>query len=295
VIAEEFNTRGLITRRGGHWNVDNVREMIQNPFYAGWVTERGLQTDKTASGTRKRVPRGERKLYKGLHESIISQELFDACMAVRTQRWNTTQGRRPKQPERYLLAGIATCSHCGRTMRAGARSDGSYPNYLCTSQRLNYPCNARRRYVPQHLLEPQADELIARLRIPEEYRDEAIRRLNGHEQRVDYSRRLKALRAEQARLNLMFQKSTIDEAYYDRETKRVKAEIAAMEKPVDVPAAVEQLARMTELWELADVTERATILRTLVRQALIDPDTQRVVDWVPREDFAPLFPKKKPA
>lgn len=288
-IATEFNRLGLITQKGGRWNSDNVREMVSNPFYAGLISERGMLDKATASGTRRRVPRAERKLHQGLHEPLITQELFDECTAIRTRRWHTTQGRRPKRVERYLLGGIAYCSHCGRRMRAGAREDGSYPNYMCVSHRLNYPCDAQHRYVAQHELEPQADALIASLALPERYKADAIKQLSAKNKSNSYDKRLKSLQAEQGRLNLMFQKSVIDEDYYDGETRRIKAEIASLSKPVDVPSAIKKLHQLVELWGVADEVEHSTIMRILVKRAVIDPDTKRVVHWEPQDEFAAMF------
>jgi site-specific DNA recombinase len=287
-IADEFNTRGLTTTRGGRWTVENVREMIQNPFYAGWVSERGLKDTKAKSGVRQRVPRAQKKLHPGTHEPIISQELYEACQAMRAQRYKEVS-RKPKRVERYLLGGIAYCSHCGRKLYAGAWINGLYANYTCVSPRYNLPCSSVRHSISEKAIVPLIEAKIAQIRLGHTW-DSAALEATSQVARTDYRRRQKALQNELQRLKTLFLKGHIDEDYYDAEFARLQTELGQLEKPVDVPQAIEHLSRLIELWEYADTTERATILHTLLEKVVIDLDQKTIVDWQPRRDFVALWP-----
>ena len=61
-IAEWLNARGVRSARGRAFGKDTVREMLVNAAYAGYVT--GL--------------RGKDRSLRGLHEPIISDELFES-------------------------------------------------------------------------------------------------------------------------------------------------------------------------------------------------------------------------
>lgn len=290
-IADEFNRRGLVTTRGGPWNVDNVREMIQNPFYAGWVSERGLLDELAPSGKRRRVPRSRRRLYRGTHEPIISQDLFDKCAAVRIQRGSMMTSRRPKRVEQYLFSGLATCVHCDCIMRAGSRPDGKYKNYLCNSRRMGRDCKVGRRYVTETALLPQVEVWISHFNVPETVEQRALEIRNTQAAKVDYRKRIRALEAEMKRVNQMYQKGNIAEAVYDREVARIKHTINALEKPVDVPAAIEKVLHFAEIWPVADEIDRAAILHALLERVLIDADTKKIVKFIPRPEFVGLLPE----
>ena len=296
-IAAELNRRGLVTRRGGPWNAENVREMLQNPFYAGWVAERGLLDQQTASGTRRRVPRSKRKLYRGLHEPIVSQELFDKCQAKMRERRRSEGGRGYKRKERYLFGGIAYCASCGRKLTAGAWADGRYANYTCLSHRLNLSCEAKRYSVTESLLAPLAEAKIAQISLPGEIERRAVEIANGQQTKSDHERRRKRLESERDRLNTMFQKGHLDEAKWESEVSRVKGELTELQaqpEPVDQPAAIEQLHQLTELWSAASEVEKSLILKTIFERVEVDTDAKVIVRWVARPDFADLIREKSP-
>jgi hypothetical protein len=288
-IAEEFNKRGLVTTKGGPWNVENVREMIRNAFYAGWVTRRGCTDEHTASGQRKRVPRSKAKLYPGKHKPIVSQELFDRCQAVRAKRWSTTQGRKEKRTD-YLLGGIAYCSGCGRKLTANCRDDGTGERYICTSRRLNLECVAEHKVALQSRLTAQVDAKIASIAIPRAIERRAVEIHNAPRAKLNTDKRRARLEAERERTIKLFQRGLIDEARLDGEMARIKADLDDLIVPVDVPAAIEQLHHMTELWQGASPAQRALFMRTIFEKVVVDVDRCEIVDWEVRKDFAGLIP-----
>jgi site-specific DNA recombinase len=298
-LAEELNRRGLVTRRGGRWNVDNVREMIQNPFYAGWIRERGVTTQITASGTRRRIPRGKGRLHQGAHEPIINQATWDACQAVRARRHREETRRIRRRTDEYLLGGIAFCAACGRKLRAGARKDGSYKNYMCTGRRMNCDCASTRRYITEAALIPQVDARMAALTIPGAIEARAVELANAPgdaraSDAPDHTRRRRSLVAERDRLNAMYQKGNLEEARYDAETARVRAEIAEIDRqasatPDEVRATIERLHAMADLWAEATTVERAGILKAIYARVTVDLDAKEIVGWAARQEFAGML------
>jgi hypothetical protein len=71
-IADRLDAKGARTARDRPFSKDTVREMLCNASYAGYVS--GLR-DKTRTN-------------KGLHEAIITDELFDQVQEIRFWRDN---------------------------------------------------------------------------------------------------------------------------------------------------------------------------------------------------------------
>ena len=84
-VAPWLNAKGARTARDRPFGKDTVREMLCNAAYAGYV-----------SGLRDRS-----RWMKGLHQPIVSEELFDRVQEVRSWRTRILKPSRPS--EDYLL------------------------------------------------------------------------------------------------------------------------------------------------------------------------------------------------
>ena len=82
-IAERLNGLGRPGPKGRKWSNETVRDILNNPFYAGCVRYRGTITDE--SGNRKQ-PRYTGKLYLGLHQPLISLDEWDEMQQERFER-----------------------------------------------------------------------------------------------------------------------------------------------------------------------------------------------------------------
>lgn len=89
-IAKLINTKGFHTKDSHAFTSHAIRDILNNHFYCGYV-------------------KYKRKEYKGKHEAIISEELFQRVQNRRLHKkiMRTVYG--PKG----LLQGMVACSHCG--------------------------------------------------------------------------------------------------------------------------------------------------------------------------------------
>ena len=75
IIAEEFNTRQIPTKRGGRWQPGTIQHMISNEIFMG-----DLRMQKTwrNSNYKSNTNCGEQPQYyiKNHHEAIVSREVF---------------------------------------------------------------------------------------------------------------------------------------------------------------------------------------------------------------------------
>ncbi len=81
-IANWLNIQGVITFLKRPFTKESVRVMLQNPFYMGHLRYRGVFTTGKSY-------RGKGEMIKGIHQPIISEELFAQCQKVRSQRRRT--------------------------------------------------------------------------------------------------------------------------------------------------------------------------------------------------------------
>jgi site-specific DNA recombinase len=101
---------GLTTRKGRPVPRQTWHCIIRNPIYAGWVRSKDL-------------------VVRGVHEPIVSQELFDTVQNVLAGRSRTAQPRRTLHPE-FSLRQFVRCAGCGKGL-TGAVVKGKFPYYWC--------------------------------------------------------------------------------------------------------------------------------------------------------------------
>src|SRR5579872_2873315 len=112
-IRKEVNALGLRGQSGREIPRQSFHNMLRNELYAGWVVSGDLR-------------------FKGLHEPIVSQAVFDAVQEVLS---GTKPERKPhkKSREDFPLRQFVTCAKCGRGLTAGYNRGRSkqYAFYFC--------------------------------------------------------------------------------------------------------------------------------------------------------------------
>ena len=131
LIAQELNERGIVTRRGGSWNVVSIRDIIRKRAYTGSYERFGIRKQNA-------------------HDAIIPREVFnEASERLRSRR----PTGRIVQPEPFLLSGFAYCGYCGNKMMGVTRRQtwrrktdkkrvtGVYRYYQCQSKNNQSTCD----------------------------------------------------------------------------------------------------------------------------------------------------------
>lgn len=110
--AIEANSRGVVD-----WEHGAVKDILTNPVYYGYQTWENRKTTKMfIDGKIKtvRVKNPEVKLYKGLHDPIISEEDYFKVQDIIKNR--STPRTNSNYETQNPLAGVVRCGVCGRSM-----------------------------------------------------------------------------------------------------------------------------------------------------------------------------------
>lgn len=117
-IARRLNASGITTATGRMWSYHIVRNLISNPVYKGLIRRNRRQVvveSREGFEFRKRISiNPDPDIYKGLHEAIVDEALWEAANAVKRTGEPRVRG---ELVLRNPLAGILFCAKCGRTVR----------------------------------------------------------------------------------------------------------------------------------------------------------------------------------
>ncbi len=115
-LADFLNAEGVQSRSGKEWNYGMVRNILVNETYYGCLVWEKRQVLKKMIEGRvvKYRPKNENyMIVKGLHEPLISKELFDLAQE---KIKNHPNSRLVNRELKNALSGIVFCSKCGRSM-----------------------------------------------------------------------------------------------------------------------------------------------------------------------------------
>jgi site-specific DNA recombinase len=286
-IADWLNTQGCRTLNGRLFGKDSVREMLQNPFYKGYVRYRGtFQRGRPYRG----VPG---QIVKGAHEPIVREEIWELCQAVRANRRQVVKTRQFTR-RFYLVNGIAKCAHCGRNLRAQSSPDIRY--YREASRENGFAdCPLLGRSIRADLVDQQVEKLILALKLPEDWESaiEEIVRSAQNPSVLDIEVERKRLREELRELREMKRRHLYagEEHVFWHEVETIQERLAALkqEPSKNVNFSVDTLLSIPFAWAHATQEERRDLVKIILEEVGCDLDAQKIV-WVkPQLGYEILF------
>lgn len=132
-IAHHLNEIGIPPARRDYWQKETIRDMLNNPVYAGKIRYGYRKTHQiTVDGHRKSTRpislNDDYVLVDGLHPPIISIELYQQAQELADLRPLMPVGY--KKEIKNPLAGLIICKLCGRRMTFRRASAPNKPDYL---------------------------------------------------------------------------------------------------------------------------------------------------------------------
>jgi site-specific DNA recombinase len=276
-IADILNEAGYRPRGRGEralelFSKDSVRDLLQNRFYLGEVQYKGQR-------------------HRGVHQAIISQELFDLCEKVRASRRHRRgiQARSDSKP--YPLSGLARCARCGGVMRGSYSSVSRQRYYRDPAKERGQTCD--QRMVRAERAEEALGDFLGQLSLPDDWKAQVLDIIEGKvgsAQQIE--REQSRLQAQLERLKKLFVLGDITDVEYKAERDRLRAKLAAL-SPLNLPD-LEEAGRILQnfglIWDAATDKERQRILQILLNAVYLDSGERGpVVAVEPKADFGPLF------
>lgn len=133
---------------GAQWSRSGLRGILKNPAYVGMIRWGSRETrkrvvDGKVSSVRSPASPDKECVFKGIHQPLVSQEIFDLANERLAKSENVP--RKSDVSVMNPMAGLLICSECGRHMlRVTNPSQGKEPSLRCPSR----DCPNRSSYLP---------------------------------------------------------------------------------------------------------------------------------------------------
>lgn len=137
VIANNLDDMGVPTRSGGAWSKATVIDMLKNPVYIGkirWSYRKDIKQSVNGKLVTVRRSNDDYILVDGMHDSIISQEDFEAVQKKLSE--NKKKPVRSSDVLQNPFTGLIYCKKCGSKMtRLGKNTRNKYDTIKCTNRK----------------------------------------------------------------------------------------------------------------------------------------------------------------
>ncbi|MED3888261.1 recombinase family protein [Priestia aryabhattai] len=262
-IAKQLSLKGFSTRKGGEWHVDSVRDIANNPVYAGYLTfNQNLKEYK-------RPPR-EQTLYDGNHEPLIPKEEFWQLQDILDKR-RTLGGKR--ETSNYYFSSVLKCARCGHSL-SGHKSGGK-KTYRCSGKKAGKNCSS-------HII--LEDNLVIKVF---SVFDQLVKNIYGspdvtnysEEKVIDLHSELKSIEKLLSKQKTMYENDIIDiDELISKSTELREREKEINRELNNIKQSnkknIEEIEFLTEnmesLWEYGNDHERKQLMTTIFSQIVID-------------------------
>jgi len=214
-IATAWNKAGVLTSRGGRWNIPSVQAVLKRPRNAGIMTYYG-----------KPVPSEDGEPIKPTWEPIVDEDTYRAALAILE---NPARRRTKQHVPKYLTASLAQCGACGAPMRS-AKNRG-HAVYRCATHDAYGPKLTEVRHA--HIRAEDLDRIVTNAVVSavmhsgtDALPEADTQALNG------LHARLSAIRQAEANLVKLVRSEAFNEAEVAGEKRALKAEAEEVEHEI---------------------------------------------------------------
>jgi site-specific DNA recombinase len=215
-LRDELHRRGWYTRSGKPWSKTALDQILRNPTYCG-------------------VIRFNDQRFKGEHEALIDEALFNKVQGVRRDRSHGAS----KLNRVFLLKGLIRCSACGSWMTPHytqkRHKDGSVyriPYYRCTKTMHFENAVCPIKHINAEQVENTIVQKLVDLSQNDAYLKMSVEELNG-----DLKRKVEPLEREAGKIKKRLDEIEQESRRYVRalgqgklSIKQLEAEISALEQ-----------------------------------------------------------------
>jgi len=209
----QVRSRGKMGQTPGPFSKDMIRDLLQNPFYAGVVPYYGSEK-KGARIVKYLKPQN---INEGLHLPLISQAVFQQALQIRAVKGKMPRGTRGgRNPAHiYVLQGLPQCARCGAPMHA-QMGGGRTPRFLC-STRIQHTGACDQKSVKSALIEADLATELTHFTLPEDWQEDIIAYLLDEEGLSGLLARRQALEEHFQHVRFLYEAEQISRQQYRRE------------------------------------------------------------------------------
>ena len=254
----------------------SVRWLLHNPFFTGKVKYKG-------------------HLYKGTHEAIIDEGLFNSVQA----RLKAAKGRSKTfsaSYRLYLLKGLARCIYCGYPLWSETLKSGYSYYREQKNAHGNYDCPACGKSIRCSVIDEQVDSIIRSLTLEPTWRERIIEKISTVSERESILKQRKQTEEKLRRLGRAYIDGVIDDGEYNIQRKLLQDALDSLVIP-EADAALragELLESLGLIWDKATDEEKHRLLSGMIEAIYIDLAASRsIVGVQPKPPFYNLFESLK--
>jgi DNA invertase Pin-like site-specific DNA recombinase len=270
LLFERRSWHDIAERLGGSWTFNGIRVSLMNPIW---------------KGIRRYTEGREEPLeLRVIDPPLISPERWEAAQAIILEK--RTRWAKTKQPPRFLLSGLLRCA-CGKPVyvRCGSRTQPRSYYYCasgfsgqgprCSARSVQQPATDRmvEQIVSTQLLDAVfSKKLLAKFQTGQPARNENAEKLTHEREKLE---------AERQRLLRMTLKGDCREDDFARESKRIEAEMRALNllAPPPMPATFDtaqlvlRITRAFARFAKQPFAEKHNLLRTVFKEIVLENGT----------------------
>jgi site-specific DNA recombinase len=259
-IAQELNTRGILTSTGRPWDPRTLGRVLRRPRNAGLSVYRGEIVGAAS------------------WPAILDTDTWRGVVAVLE---DPTRRSNPGRPPRWLLSNLAHCGVCGELVIAKGRARPNMVVYTCpASAHLSRKATEVDAFVEAVILERLSRPDAAELLTPDQKGDTTQLHLQDA-----------ALAARLAELGRLAGEGAIDTtqlveatAVIRQQREEITAQLAAMSRG-SVLAGVADAPDPAKVWQGLDLSRRRAIVDVLATVTILPSRKGRRPGWQPGESY----------